>query len=555
MAGMRHGARPFAPRAALFSVLFGLFLLCFAFTPLWTRFPSPFARGAALACTLAAGALWAWLASGPLRLPALRRIAWLAPILLFAALLNLPALSASLPWRGDEDHHVVFAMDLAKALRGHGLSLSESDYWFHVLRYPILLKYLTAVPVCLYSFLPDGLPPEIPYRLLPLLSAAVLAWLGFHFLRRHPLPLRLAAALSVLTLPLVRYYSSIFYLEMPAAACMAWVCFQAPSLLRAEPSRLARMPAWYALLLLGFLKETALPFLLAFLCVRLICRIRLRPSPWWRELAVPACVLLPLALYLAYRSRFGDFRAPGLHHTNLFDLHLPVRLALSLWESFGPLLPLALAGAASLAARGRWAPLAFLSLACAGSAALHYLDDHNFIGYSRFNLFLLPGLLALAWEAVRRLQALRPRLAAPLLAAAVGMNVILSPVNADGSKRPFWGVYGVDVGEHYYPYRQALAFLEARHGGVRVRLTGHHYRYFAAFYTGRADWPEQVLMEPQADETAQVEAALAAAERDGVEAVLYQLRGEPPRLPAAHGYARARIFRNRAHALVLFSRE
>lgn len=611
-------------RSLVFFLLFSLFLLVFVLSPLWTRFPGLPARAAALAASLLAGLAWAWWSSGALRLATGRRALLLhaLPLLVLiplAALLNAEALSAPIPWRGDEDNHIAFTWDIARALASRpwylaavlpvavsaflvpamdrrvafaalvlgclaawmGLQVRSEwvdgnpvHFWYHFLRYPILLNYQAAIPVFLHSLIPGAGHPEWPYRMLPLLSAAGLAWTGFHALGRRPLPVRAAAAAAVATLPLVRYYSSILYLEMPAVLCMTVVCFQASRLLRADPSSLVRLPAWYALLLVGFIKETTLPFLAAFACCRLAVRLpALREtgrSPgagdgvrkaWdWKagfhEARIQFCLALPLSLYLLYRFRFGSPRPYSLQLANLADPDLPLRLSRSLLEGFALLLPLALAGLALMVVRRKRAVPAFLVLTLVLGVAFHYLDDRHFIGYSRFNLFLLPGLLALAWEPLRLGAVRRPALTAACLAAATAVNLRLSPILSDGTKRPFWGVHGEDVGEHYYPYRDALAWLATRHPGEKARLAGLHYGYFSRFYL-REGYPlEQVLAEPvdPADEPARLDRLLAAAERDGVQALLYHVPGDfrPP--GNAHGYGNMKVFRNRAHALVLFSR-
>lgn len=601
IAAMRPLSGPVLGRPLVFFLLFGLFLLVYAVTPLWIRLPGAASRAAFLAAVLLAGGAWAWWASGSLALPRLRHPRLFYGCLAFAALLELPALLASIPWRGDEDHHIVFTWDLARALASRpgylllplfpllwgrfapprpawilagaallaGLALlvgftadvpaPPEDVDYHVLRYPILLKYVAAVPVYLAGLVPLG-APEWPYRLLPVLSAGLLAWVAGRALRRRPKLLWISAGALVLSLPLVRYYASIFYLEMPAVLLMAVACFRADELLRGDPDRLVRKPAWYALLLVGFIKETTLPFLAAFSAFRLLARapglLRSRsPGPWLDEARVHFCTGLPLLLYLACRAGFGDPRPAGLHVPNLWHPEFALRLAHSLWDSFGPLLPMACLGFAALLRRGKRLVPLFLASTALLNAALHYLDDYNFIGYSRFNLFLLPGLLALGWESLRWPSARSRRPAIAVLTVAGLLCALLNPVFPDGSKRPFWGVYGVDTGEHYYPHRQAFAALAERYPGEKALFTGHHYLYLARFYTGTRDWPVQSLLpHPPADGAAALDSVLASAAAEGYAAVLWQVTGEWREPEKRHGFDRMVVFRNRAHVLVLFGR-
>jgi hypothetical protein len=70
------------------------------------------------------------------------------------------------------------------------------------------------------------------------------------------------------SIPLVFYYSSIFYLELPAVCLMFVVCLRIDHLLHSDFNEIRNDPAWYALLLLGFIKETTLPFLIVFVIFR-----------------------------------------------------------------------------------------------------------------------------------------------------------------------------------------------------------------------------------------------------------------------------------------------
>lgn len=597
-------------RPLVFFSLFSLYLLVFSITPIWIHFAGPVRQGLVLPAITAAGLFWAAASSGSVSLRWKTALPWFLGFLAAALALNHQSLSSSIPWRGDEDHHIVFAWDLARLLearpaylllpalpilltallaRGNpgkarlfvgalalallapllaltaDIDASPEDVWYHILRYPILLKYLTAVPAYLGTLLPADLPREWAYRLLPLASAAGLATLAALELRRHAFGLRLAAGIALLTLPLVRYYSSIFYLEMPAVFCMTWAALRADRLLRADPARLVSMPAWYALLLVGFMKETTLPFLVAFCACRLAARaalLRKNGPPAFRtllsEVGVLYAVCLPLFLYLLFRSHFGDPRPVGFALSHLRNPELAWRLLQSLFTSFAVLLPFALAGLyyAIRSSPSHLLPPAFLLLAAALNAALHYLDDPAYIGYSRFNLFLLPSLAALALFATRRTAHRHPSLAASLLVLVLATNALLSPILPDGSKKPLWSIYGADTGEHYYPYRDALQTLMEKHMGEDVLLTGHHYGYLARFYTGRLEWPAQRLVSAEpGDETARIDSALSAAAQSGRRAVLYHFLGPKYRLPEKlHGYGKTQVFRNDAHTLVLFSR-
>ncbi|MEO7425498.1 MAG: hypothetical protein ABI036_09950 [Fibrobacteria bacterium] len=614
--------RPAFRPPLLFLLLYGIFLLCFVVTPLWNSLPGLPLKGAFLAMSLTAGFLWAWLgvgglSGGGLRSPKAADTGWFLLILLLLFFLERRPLLASIPWRGDEEYHIRFTSQLAGLYASHpwyplvlagflalgcflpvmnrkaiaaalllGALAAMAGFRahldiYHVLRYPIFLKYLAAFPVYLSSGFSHPFP-EIPFRLFPLLSGAGLSWLGFHALagygggyreyRGYDIPIRIAAGMAVATLPLLRYYNTYLYLEMPAVFCMSLVCFQAVPLLRADLGSLTRHSGWYALLLIGFIKETTLPFLAAFLCCRLLFRLpallqglrdgskglwqHWRPwRSWLEEAAVIFCVGFPLFFYICYRLQAGISRGYLPEFSHVLDAHLLFAAARSWWDSFGLLLPLALAGALLALRRRKWETLLFPGLAFVLTAAFHLFDLGIYIGYSRFNLFLLPCLLALSWQALRYGAFRIPAATLAGLALLLAGNIILSPVNADGSKKPHWGVYGTDVGDHAYPYREAVLQLKQAGLGKHARLTGLYYPYPTGFYLEPDQMPVQSLVAPASDEAVLMDSLLAASDREGFTAVLYHVLGDSvPVLKNPHGYGNIRIFRNQAHALVLFSR-
>jgi hypothetical protein len=439
-------------QALIFLAFYGIFLLCFVLTPLWNSLSGLPQKGVMLASTSGLGMLWAWLAIGGrlgdsrgLKLPKWRVVGWFLFILALVGMLEFRAWASAIPWRGDEDFHVAFASHLADLLGSYwhypiiltvflawasrcnvvnttvlvaAIGMLMLATWagyrahldiYEMLRYPILIKYLTAAPVYFLGCFPSFPYPELPYRLLPLLSGAGLAWLGFRFLAPHSLPIRLGAAFIIATLPLVRYYDTLFYLEMPAVLCMALVCFQSGSLLRYEFRDLMQLPGWYALLLIGFIKETSLPFLAAFLLCRFVFRITpiskhsFRRDLWLQEVSVYFCVVFPLALYLFYRGQLGIFRGYHPHPANLADLSLFLILLQSWWDSFGLLLPTALVGVLVTLCRRGWrcAEIIFPSVAFSFIAAFHFLDSPLYTGYSRVNIFIMPGINKLARPAGR----------------------------------------------------------------------------------------------------------------------------------------------------------
>ena len=138
-------------------------------------------------------------------------------------------------------------------------------------------------------------------------------------------------------------------------------------------------------------------------------------------------------------------------------------------------------------------------------------------------------------------------------------NLWMSPINWDGTKKPFWGVSMADTAEHYYPYREALTWLKTNHEDDRILFTGMHYPYISfAFYFGKLEWEpnhEIVLTEKTEDYRAVLSQALAQASADNFEVVLYQVAGNQiPQIADSHNFVQEKIFKNDAHTLVVFYR-
>jgi hypothetical protein len=116
-----------------------------------------------------------------------------------------------------------------------------------------------------------------------------------------------------------------------------------------------------------------------------------------------------------------------------------------------------------------------------------------------------------------------------------------------------------DTAEHYYPYRAALEWLKANHEDDRILFTGMYYPYISfAFYFGKLHWEpdhEIVLTEKTEDYRATLSAALAKANAENFDVVLYHLAGnEIPQIEDSHGFAAEQIFKNDAHSLIVYQR-
>ncbi len=589
-------------RPLVATALFFFFALAFVAAPFWLLAESRSGRISSLLATVAAGALWTWISARALRL-SLDRRAWIPAVILLPLMagLNLRALTSAIPWRGDEGYHIAFVLSFAKLIptswlllailasglllfavwRRPGLAaaacavlvaggigiylLRRPPPLEAILRYPFVSRWFQALTPILLRPL-AGLNHEVLYRIVPFVSAAALCWLYARSVHPRSPVIAVVLGLAAATVPSLFYYSSMLYLEMPAVLLMYVVCRDSEELLALPFAELTARPAWYALVLIGFIKETTAAFLLAFVALRIIIRARTSPgnAPWWKlaleELLAAAGVLLPLVVYLAYRSAFGNPREFHFLPANLLDPRLAPVLLRSFLEQFGLLFLLFLAGLGLLAGRRQFRKALFLLAAVIATTLFHLLDAAKYAGYSRFNLFVLPAVLAgsvvfLQFVGTKKKWYL-PALAALLLAS----NLALSPVNWDGSKKPYWGNYLDRMpAEHYYPYRQALAWLKEHGPPAAIQFAGMGSAYYFDFYFDQLDWhpPHELLKDSPAGDPATLRALLQRASQKGVDCVVVRGEGDIAELQQAGAAEqwRVQLFRNRAHSLLVFTKQ
>ncbi len=594
------------PRHFLFTTLASIFALAFIVSPYWLMTESASLKVVLLGITIGVGGVWAYLTASDLRVKIYPK-AWISLplLLLFGLALNYDALTSVLPATGDESYHVLMTLSLVtkippfsfipavifgmlflflawkkpgKAWLLGGLLLAgvvlfyllwppmQEILEYSLLRYPFVnYWFFTIVPVAASAVTSPY--HEAFFRIIPFIAVVLLAWISQ---RRIWSSLSLAGVLwgaALLTTPLVLYYSSILYLELPAVVLMTVAAFNIDRLLSDEPEAIRQHPAWYALVLIGFVKETAIVFLLVFLLFRSVLSGRrvwhassgkLRGEEGMvflvQELKIGFSVLAPITLYVLLRVVLSSTRGFAPQPANLLDFSVYPLLGQALGEQFALLLPLFLGGMVVLFVKKSWIRGAFLGGVFVSVLGFHLLDSHTFVGYSRFNLFLLPSVVVASAELVAWLNGRSPAVTSGLAGLLIISGLWLSPLNPDGTKKPYWGTYRVDTAEHYYPYRRTIAWLKENHPNDRVLFTGMAYPYLFEFYFHQMQWypeyEERLMRDPRGmDVVALVEAAFA----EGFDVVVYQSAAED--LPAADGGALdvEQVIRNDAHGLVVYA--
>jgi hypothetical protein len=274
--------------------------------------------------------------------------------------------------------------------------------------------------------------------------------------------------------------------------------------------------------------------------------------------------------------------------SSLADIAVYRAIGQGFLEQFGPFLVLFVAGCLLLAFRKEFASLCFLLMILIVIPAFHAVDHHGaYAGYSRFDLFVAPAILAGGLVFLKRISQGNELVGAIAASAIIGINLLASPVHLDGSKVPFWGNYRLDISEHYYPYKQALQWLEQNHPKDRILFAGLDYPYYFDFYFHQLDWhprrkvdkflisenrageftlyfdelhwrPQRMLdpllvSGPQS-ESAVLAEALGEANRGDFSVVLYHVLGNDiPILPQNAQFRQEQVFQNEAHVLVIYT--
>jgi hypothetical protein len=588
------------PRQFTGSSLFCVFSLAYIAGPYWTIHPSLFIRLLLLVVTIGMALLFAYYSSGDLqvRLNHFDFISFLV-LLLILLLLNHRTFISAIPMRGDEDYHIMVILDFARkfsATVGFHLpfilltvlflftAFRKSKYYIvfgagvlfyfilfgaseqvshsKILRYPFFPRtFQVIVPIIVNFF--DNLYIEFSYRVTPFVSAILLAWLSQRYRPFQDRILNLMFGIAIGSMPLVYYYSSVLYLEMPAVVLMIIICFQIEALLNDDFQKLKQRPAWYALITLGFIKETTLLFLLLFMIFRIANQMYLTIrckknflSNGFRELHIGLCTLLPVFIYLLYRSYHGTSRNTSFELSNLMRFEIYPVIFRSFFDQFGFFIILFTAGCCFLFVKKRQILTLLFALSTIIAYSLFYaMENTVYSGYSRFNLFSLPLIILISKEFLVDLRH-KKLLVCSLILITIILNIRLSPIHMDGTRIPLWGNYLVDTSEHYYPYPETIQWLKKNHKSRKILFSGMNYPYFFSFYFNKYGWtPPSNMMKSnyRDDEKTSLMKALEKAEASNYDIVIFQLRNNKmPKPDNQFGFQLEKIFRNQAHSIGIF---
>jgi hypothetical protein len=594
-------------------ILAAIYSLGFIITPYWIRTKTTPEMVFILALTIAIGGIWIVFAAKELVIQ-VKPMHWGYFLILLAGVivLNIKPLTVDIPWRGDEDIHIARTLALATTpanivavVFGIAFLLTAALAWkkskwavlpgilflaggiaYYIaknplagittsilLRYPFINYWFYAIIPMAAMALKTNPYQEIFFRMVPFLSTFLLVWTFQSSLSGSKTYLNILWALAVASLPLVYYYSSILYIEMPAVVLMLVVCLNIRSLLRDDYQMIRQNPAWYALILIGFIKETTLPFLICFIGWRLIVqvaqgrispgKIRLSLRNLWEEVCIALAVLLPIAFFLFLRGTLSQqSREFSFNLTNLGKPVVYSTIIQSFYQQFGILLEILFVGSCifllfekEYSQTGFYLSLVFLY------PVFFAVDTLIYTGYSRFNLFVLPAVLAGVAIFLRELIKYKKIIGTISACAVLVLNVWASPVNIDGSKKPLWGNYLTDTSEHYYPYRAALEWLKSNNGQNPILFAGMYYRYNFDFYFGQLSWIHiyypQLIATYGSSNSVNLSQAVIEADADHINTILFQVLGNNKTtvIPDVRSFHEEKIFINDAHVLVVYGRK
>lgn len=474
----------------VFIFLTAIFFFAYIISPYWAVFQNPSYRILSLALLSVLGLVWSYLCSNNIRLPKLSgKPFWLLGLAVILILINYKPLNADIAWRGDEDFHINLTMDLFSNLtQGSSFSISQ------VFRYPYFSKWAS-----LFFAAPSLYTDVKLYRAVPFLSVLFLAFFLYQKFEEklHKPILSLLFSLGVVSIPLVYFYTSLLYLEMPIVLLMTVCIFDLKSILYLEHEKLLNRPSWYCLLLISFLKETAIIFLLLILCLRVIHQIKMniRSSKLIKillsEITLYLLVLSPCAVYLFFRQYSPIYRAFGGQFNKLLDISNYWIVLSSLFHQLGSLLISAILGFYLIYKKNEIGKAGALAVLFLGIILFFMTDNFLSIGFSRWNLFVLPIVIYTSYYFLTSITKTFQIISIVLVFIA---NLLFCPILADGTRLPNWGSPRMDTAEYTYPYEQAVKWLSIDRITNSLLLFGQNYPYYGLrFYLSKYDFHPEIL--------------------------------------------------------------
>ena len=531
-------------------------IVSFIISPYWQVFFSlPILKYAMLLFLFLGIISWAYIAKGQFNIPKLQNV----PLLLIGEailyVLTYSILGSDIAWRGDEDSHLsmiwhfvsylnfwwqrkevylfrnplFFGIILGLILRWFGYPKIKSAnhrlktifligllliiavtaaliYPTHifkdpqnplllseVLRYPFLEKWIN------FLFIPPQIYADIRvYRMVPFLSLVGILWVLYQAIHKkvENKIIALFISLGLTTIPLSLYYGTILYLEMPVILLMLIASLNLKSLITKTFSDVKKLPAWYALLLVGFMKESALIFPALVCALRLGYIIRssrkeIRCRRLFIEMGISGLLLGPGVAFLLIRDIFLHYHSYIFRFENAFVPRYYTLEISNLVQQLGLLCVMGFLGLGlALLKKRNYALIHAVVLfgIMIFFICYVYLDTSYsaagiiYAGYSRWNLYLLPTFYTLTvyfFSLCSKSQLIL------ITICLLVSNILLSPFK-NGVRFPNWGSPINDAGEYTYPYEKSIHFINDLKNIHTVLLVGQYTSYYGIpFYLNK----------------------------------------------------------------------
>jgi len=592
------------PRSFMVAILAFVYTLGFIITPYWILIQPTPRVPFFLGLIISMGIVWVYTATNSLEIQYNFRNLLLGCIIVAGIIaLNYRSLNSVIPFKGDEGFHIERTLELVGIIPAKWilvafvsftivmyLSIKKPRWAIYVgvfiilgpilffliqnpfreivqpkffLRYPFINYWFFALIPKIASIISSPYH-EILYRIIPVLSIGILAWSFQNHIKVSEPPLKLVLAFFVATVPSIFYYSSILYIEPPAILMMTIVCLDIKNLTHQNSREVTQNPNWYALILIGLLKETTTPFLLCFIA----CREIVQFQNWYKareekslagflvlEFGIVFAVLAPVIFYLYIRSELTSTRSYNPHPSNLFDPSIYPIIVRSFLEQFGFILFFFICGCIVLIASKDYSILFIQLLLIVATLAFFIMDNRVYVGYSRFNLYIFPPVLAVASIFIRWIFLRKRILGTLLIFLGLLVNLLISPIYLDGSKVPFWGNYMIDTSEHYYPYEDALLWIKDNYKDGQILFTGLDFQYSFQFYWNKLDWHpsrDGIQSDNSGNETTAISKILEKAERENFNFVVYRVLVQDFIQPQETSGFQSKIIKNSAHTLIIY---
>jgi hypothetical protein len=461
---------------------------------------------------------------------------------------------------------IVCAIGLIACLKTGFLGTANLKYL--LIRYPLFSYWFHQLgPIWSANLFDEGM-----FRLVPMLSAFAIGWFVMWTLRKEGAGIAAAVifGLAFALTPSIYFYSTILYLELPAVVLLMVALYFIEPILKNDFESVRCCPGWYALMAVGFIKETLVVMIFGIIGLRLLVRAwivlkekGLNKRVILHEVAAVFCIATPLGVYLFLRMYFGDVRGYQPLYVNLTNVRLYAVAGKALWAQFGGALILAVCGLFVGLLQRRLLVIVALTLLLVSQFFFHFMEYIAIIGFARFQLFLFGPLAVLS---IIFLTWLAGKSRAALLVAALAcliINLALSPVAITGEKKPVWAtpmrVKGRES-EYYFPYEDAVNWLKTNRpnwpvliGGTYCSTNGLNWSFAKANYRPKTFIVTVKRKTPYMDA---LKAAIATARRKACPLVLaHKMEGgliltEDEK--SILGYKAVKILRNRYLAMVVY---